>query len=108
VGGDNPTLNFYNMTFKEEIELQSRDNKVLSYEIITNLKDKFYWSGRPKEIGDTVLFGMVELEEQGEKSLRLITFHEEEIGVIYEENTDFYSKEKQDKFPRIKKIENGD
>jgi hypothetical protein len=95
------------MTFKEEIELQSKDNKVLSYEILTNLKEKTYWSGRPKEIGDTVLFGMVEIEEQGEVFLRLITFHEEEIGVLYEENTDFYSKEKPDKFPRLKKIENG-
>ena len=95
------------MTFKEEIELQLRDNKMLSYEILSQLKDKGYASGRPKQIGDTVLFGMVEIEEQGEKSLRLITFHEEEIGVIYEENTDFYSKEKKDKFPRLKKIENG-
>lgn len=95
------------MTFKEEIELQLRDNKMLSYEILSQLKDKGYASGRPKQIGDTVLFGMVELEEQGERSLRLITFHEEEIGVIYEENTDLYSKEKKDKFPRLKKIENG-
>ena len=95
------------MTFKEEIELQLRDNKMLSYEILSQLKDKGYASGRPKQIGDTVLFGMVEIEEQEEKSLRLITFHEEESGVIYEENTDFYSKEKKDKFPRLKKIENG-
>ena len=95
------------MTFKEEIELQLRDNKMLSYEILSQLKDKGYASGRPKQIGDTVLFGMVEIEEQEEKFLRLITFHEEEIGVIYEENTDFYSKEKKDKFPRLKKIENG-
>jgi hypothetical protein len=95
------------MTFREEIELQLRDNKMLSYEILSQLKDKGYASGRPKQIGDTVLFGMVEIEEQGEKSLRLITFHEEEIDVIYEENTDLYSKEKQDKFPRLKKIENG-
>jgi hypothetical protein len=95
------------MTFREEIELQLRDNKMLSYEILSQLKDKGYASGRPKQIGDTVLFGMVEIEEQGEKSLRLITFHEEEISVIYEENTDFYSKEKKDKFPRLKKIENG-
>ena len=95
------------MTFKEEIELQLRDNKMLSYEILSQLKDKGYASGRPKQIGDTVLFGMVEIEEEGEKSLRLITFHEEEIGFISEENTDFYSKEKKDKFPRLKKIENG-
>jgi hypothetical protein len=95
------------MTFREEIELQLRDNKMLSYEILSQLKDKGYESGRPKQIGDTVLFGMVEIEEQGEKSLRLITFHEEEIDVIYEENIDLYSKGKQDKFPRLKKIENG-
>jgi hypothetical protein len=95
------------MTFREEIELQLRDNKMLSYEILSQLKDKGYASGRPKQIGDTVLFGMVEIEEQGEKSLRLITFHEEEIDVIYEENTELYSQKKQDKFPRLKKIENG-
>jgi len=95
------------MTFKEEIELQLRDNKMLSYEILSQLKDKGYASGRPKQIGDTVLFGMVELEEQGEVFLRLITFHEEEIGVLYEESSEFYLKEKQDKFPRLKKIQNG-
>ena len=95
------------MTFKEEIELQSRDNKVLSYEILTNLKDKFYWSGRPKEIGDTVLFGMVEQEDKGDKFLKLITFHEEEIDVLYEENGGEYSNKKSDKLPRLKKIENG-
>jgi hypothetical protein len=95
------------MTFKEEIELQLKDNKMLSYEILSQLKDKEYASGRPKQVGDTVLFGMVEIEEQGEKSLRLITFHEEEIDVIYEESTEFYSQKKQDKFPRLKKIENG-
>jgi hypothetical protein len=95
------------MTFKEEIELQLKDNKMLSYEILSQLKDKEYASGRPKQVGDTVLFGMVEIEEQGEKSLRLITFHEEEIDFIYEESTEFYSQKKQDKFPRLKKIENG-
>jgi hypothetical protein len=95
------------MTFKEEIELQLKDNKMLSYEILSQLKDKEYASGRPKQVGDTVLFGMVEIEEQGEKSSRLITFHEEEIDFIYEESTEFYSQKKQDKFPRLKKIENG-
>jgi hypothetical protein len=95
------------MTFREEIELQLRDNKMLSYEILSQLKDKGYASGRPKQIGDTVLFGMVEIEEEGDKSLKLITFHEEEIDVMYEENTEFYSQKKQDKFPRLKKIENG-
>ena len=96
------------MTFKEEIELQLRDNKMLSYEILSQLKDKGYASGRPKQIGDTVLFGMVEQEDKGEKFLKLITFHEEEIGVLYEENIAEYSNKKSDKLPRLKKIENGD
>ena len=47
------------MTFKEEIDLQLRDNKILSYEILSQLKDKSYFSGRGKQIGDTVLFGML-------------------------------------------------
>jgi hypothetical protein len=81
------------MTFKEEIDLQLKDNKMLSYEILSQLKDKGYFSGRGKQIGDTVLFGMLKEEsEEGELNLRLITFHEEEIGVLYEEDNFFYNK----------------
>ncbi len=96
------------MTFKEEIELQLKDNKVLSYEILSQLKDKNYFSGRNKEVGDTVLFGMLkEGESNGELSLRLITFHEEELGVVYEEDSFFYDGQKSSKLPAIKRIENG-
>ena len=96
------------MTFKEEIELQLRDNKMLSYEILSQLKDKGYFSGRAKQIGDTVLFGMLKEEsEEGELNLRLITFHEEEIDVLYEENIELYNGQKSNKLPMIKKIDNG-
>ena len=96
------------MTFKEEIDLQLRDNKMLSYEILSQLKDKGFFSGRPKQIGDTVLFGMMkEEEEDGQINLRLITFHEEEVGVLYEEDSSFYKTKKQNKLPIIKRIENG-
>ena len=95
------------MNFKEEIDLQLRDNKMLSYEILSQLKDKGYASGRPKQIGDTVLFGMVEQEEKGETFMRLITFHEEEIGTLYEEDSTFYNRNKVNKLPNIKRIENG-
>jgi hypothetical protein len=95
------------MTFKEEIELQLRDNKMLSYEILSQLKEKGYSSGKPKQIGDTVLFGMLkEQNEDGELGIRLITFHEEELGSLYEEDDEFYPK-KVGKLPNIKKIENG-
>jgi hypothetical protein len=96
------------MTFKEEIDLQLKDNKMLSYEILSQLKDKGYFSGRGKQIGDTVLFGMLKEEsEEGELNLRLVTFHEEEIGVLYEEDNFFYNKAKANKLPNIKRIENG-
>ena len=97
------------MTFKEEIDLQLKDNKMLSYEILSQLKDKGYFSGRGKQIGDTVLFGMLDegTNEDGVISSRLITFHEEEINLLYEENSSKYNRNKSNKLPNIKRIENG-
>ena len=96
------------MTFKEEIDLQVRDNKMLSYEILSQLKDKGYFSGRSKQIGDTVLFGMLKDEdEDGVSVIRIVTFHEEEIGTLYEEDDTFYNRNKVNKLPNIKRIENG-
>ena len=97
------------MTFKEEIELQLRDNKTLSYEILSQLKEKTYFSGREKQVGDTVLFGMIKEEDDGEEQhIRLITFHEEELGDLYEEDKVLYGiGNKTNKLPFIKKIDNG-
>ena len=96
------------MTFKEEIDLQVRDNKMLTYEILSQLKDKGYFSGRSKQIGDTVLFGMLKDEdEDGVSVIRIVTFHEEEIGTLYEEDGTFYNRNKVNKLPNIKRIENG-
>jgi hypothetical protein len=96
------------MTFKEEIDLQLRDNKTLSYEILSQLKDKGYFSGRSKQIGDTVLFGMLKDEdEDGTSVIRIVTFHEEEIGTLYEEDKIFYNRNKTNKLPNIKIVEDG-
>jgi len=96
------------MTFKEEIEIQLVDNKTLSYEILSQLKNKSYFSGRAKQIGDTVLFGMMkEVDDNGQMTFSLITFHEEEVGVLYEQDETFYKGLKQNKLPNIKRIENG-
>ena len=96
------------MTFKEEIDLQLKDNKVLSYEILSQLKDKGYFSGRSKQIGDTVLFGMLKDEdEDGTSVIRIVTFHEEEIGTLYEEDKIFYNRNKTNKLPNIKIVEDG-
>ena len=97
------------MTFKEEIDLQLKDNKMLSYEILSQLKEKGYFSGRGKQIGDTVLFGMLreETDDEDDMPIKLITFHEDEIGELYEEDTMFYNRNKTNKLPSIKKILNG-
>ena len=97
------------MTFREEIELQLRENKTLSYEFLSNLKDKNYFSGRNKQVGDTILFGMLKGEEDGEEmELKLITFNEEEIGELYEEDKMFYERgNKTSMLPIIKRIQNG-
>ncbi len=96
------------MTFKEEIELQLRDNKMVSYEILSQLSNKEYLSGKAKQIGDTILFGMLKEEsEDGQLGLKLITFHEEAIGTLYEEDSMFYRPNKINKLPNIKRIENG-
>jgi hypothetical protein len=97
------------MTFKEEIDLQIRDNKTLSYEFLSQLKDKNYFSGRSKQIGDTVLFGFLreESDDNEEMHLKLITFHEDEVGVLYEEDNICYNRNKTNKLPNIKRVENG-
>jgi len=96
------------MTFKEEIEIQLVDNKTLSYEILSQLKNKSYYSGRFKQIGDTVLFGMLKEEtEDGQLGLKLITFHEEELHELYEEDKEFYKVPKISKIPNIKRKEDG-
>ena len=96
------------MTFIEEIELQLRDNKIVSLELLTELQNKNYFSGRIKKVGDTILFGMFRYEaEDGELKISLITFHEDELGTIYEEDAMFYNGAKSGKLPNIKKIENG-
>jgi hypothetical protein len=48
-------------------------------------------------------------EESNEEGspLSLITFHEDEIGELFEEDKIFYNRNKPNKLPNIKRIENG-
>ncbi len=94
------------MTFEEEIEIQLKDNKILTFDVLNILKDKFYFSGRPKQVGETVLFGMLEqIDEDDISELNLITLHEDELGVLYEKNEKYYGGVKPNKLPILKKIE---
>ena len=45
--------------------------------------------------------------EEGETYFTLVTFHKEEIGILYEEDDSFYATTKESRLPNIKKIENG-
>jgi hypothetical protein len=45
--------------------------------------------------------------EDGETNFSLVTFHKEEIGVLYEGDDSFYTTTKESRLPNIKKIENG-
>jgi len=46
-------------------------------------------------------------DEDGVSVIRIVTFHEEEIGTLYEEDSTFYNRNKVNKLPNIKRIENG-
>jgi hypothetical protein len=46
-------------------------------------------------------------DEDGTSVIRIVTFHEEELGTVYEEDSTFYTKNKVNKLPNIKRIENG-
>lgn len=99
---------FFIMTFGEEIELQLKNSEKLSYELLTDLKEKKYFSGRDRQVGDIILFGMLKEEGDDEQlTLKLVSFHEDEIGVLYEEDDAFYNKQKSNTLPIIKLIENG-
>lgn len=93
------------MTFKEEIDLQIRDNVKLTEELLNRLDEKNYFSGRNKQAGDIVLYGMLnETNQNGEPFYRLITFHQEELGTLYEEDINSYNGVKGSRLPIIKKL----
>jgi hypothetical protein len=96
------------MTFKQKIDIQSMSAEMLSDEIMSHQRNKTYSSGRIKNNGEIVLFGITEdLDEEGKPYDRIIIFHEEEIGVLYEEYSDPNKTIKGIKLPNIRKIDNG-
>jgi hypothetical protein len=117
------------MTFKEEIDFQVKNCESLTQEMLNGLKEprieyRFltphskhhlflfcgsYSSGRKMQVGDKYLVGfmLVEWRPNNEETIRYISFHEEEIGTLYEEDSSFYVGSKAHNLPMIKKIEDG-
>jgi len=46
------------------------------------------------------------LDEEDNSELNLITLHEDEIGILYEENQKYYKGPKNGKLPILKKVDN--
>ena len=96
------------MTFKQKIDIHSISGEMLSDEIMSHQRNKTYYSGRVKKKGEIVLFGIIEdLDEEGKPYDRLMSFHEEELGVLYEEFYDPNKTIKESKLPNLRKIDNG-
>jgi hypothetical protein len=74
------------MTLQEKIQYQINDGSPLSEDMINSLGTKFYTSGDKIKIGDRILYGVMKVKEF-EDSFIIISFNEEEIGVIYHEDT---------------------
>ena len=96
------------MTFKEEVDVQVKNCEELTQEMLNGLSGS-YSSGRKMQVGDKYLVGfmLVEWRPNNEETIRYISFHEEEIGTLYEEDSSFYVGSKAHNLPMIKKIEDG-
>lgn len=68
------------MKTMDKIQKQLSESLPLTEEMLKNLTSKHYFSGRQKEIGDHLLFGVLETDLN---TLTFITFHVEEINSIY-------------------------
>ena len=96
------------MTFKQKIDIHSISGEMLSDEIMSHQRNKTYSSGRIKNSREIVLFGIIEeLDKEGHLYDRIISFHEEEIGVLYEVYYDSNKIIIESKLPYLRKIDNG-
>lgn len=82
----------------ELFEKQIKENKIVDEEMISRLINKNYYNGEPIEIGDKILFALVQKKDKniGEISYDLIT--------LKREHFDFFEVDKKmsDSIPCIK------
>ena len=69
---------------KQKVGGRPLDNFMLDKNISENFS-----SGRKKQEGDFLLFGLL-LTNKEEEEFKLISFHEDEIGTFYEEDSEMY------------------
>lgn len=60
---------------------QIEQSKPMTWDVLCNLNNKKYDSGRDIQVGDVVLFGYL---KTGETNSTLIKFHKDELNTLYE------------------------
>lgn len=74
------------MKLEEFIEYQKKQiENIVTEESLSKTELKKYHSGRDIKVGDTVLIGIIhENDPTSGLPIKIINFHEEELGTIYE------------------------
>jgi len=73
---------------KQEVNKEGKPNTPITQEILNDMikrNNGNFTSGRPKQVGDWLLFGFLHEPNGEETEVSLITLHEEEYGTIYED-----------------------
>ena len=73
---------------KQEVNKEGKPITPITQEILNDMikrNNENFTSGRPKQVGDWLLFGFLHELKGTETNLSLITLHEEEYGTIYED-----------------------
>ena len=78
-------------------------NSLVSEEIYETLNRKTYSSGRKIEMGDNVLYGILETKKDENITYTLCTLHQDELGDIYDTNG-YLDADKDKLFPILIKI----
>lgn len=69
----------------EKLKLMEMEEIPLTQERIDSLMSTHYTSGRKIEVGDKMLFALIKEESKiTDEEIKLISFHIDEIGVLYE------------------------
>jgi hypothetical protein len=91
------------------LQKQLLNTSPLTQEILDKFSIKEYTSGRQMNVGDQILYGI--LFTEGSKitdlNINFISFHIDELNVIYEINNNYISDTFQYKLPYLKLIKNG-
>lgn len=74
---------------KELFKNQIEENKIVDNEMLSKMKYKFYENGKPIQLGDKILFALLETDKtEKEITYKLIALTEEQFDFFVCENPD--------------------